>query len=149
MHHKNTAIVYAYGEDGPDSGGRPQQIARCLGFAVQHHLQVLEVVSEGKWAGPTLTRPGFWSLFTALTIQPSPPSTLLMTDITRLGRNMDLDEVGYLEYRLQRAGIKIIDVDQIASMGHEGDDTVLRSSNRHRALGEFVRELIARYPRLK
>jgi len=144
MHQPHPAIIYAYGEDGPDRGGRPQQIARCLAFAAQHELQVLQVVSEGKWAGPTLTRPGFGSLFTALTIQPSTPSTLLMTDMTRLGRSRDLDEGGSLEYRLQRAGIQIIDVDRTASMGYAGDDTVLRSSTQHRALGEYVRELIAR-----
>ncbi len=111
MHHRHTAIIYAYGEDTPDRGGRQQQIQRCEAYAARHHLQVLEVISEAKSAGPTLSRPAFGTLFAALTTMPTPPSVLLITDMTRLGRSMDLHEVGYLEWRLRYVGITVIDVD--------------------------------------
>ena len=146
MLHPSTAVIYAYGENGPDHGGRPQQIQRCQAYAVRHQLQVLEVVSEQKWTGPTLNRPAFGAVFTTCTTQPSPPSILLLTDTTRLGRSMDLHEISYIEYRLQRAGITIIEVDGAACQGQE---TARRLPIPHCAIGEWLHELLARCPELK
>lgn len=143
MPHANTTIIYAYGADGPDWGGRPQQIQRCQAYAARHHLQVLDVVSEAKSAGPTLSRPAFGALFTALTTQSSPPSALLITEMTRLGRSMDLHEIGGIEYRLRRAGIQIIEADGVACQGY---DSVRQVPMSHRAMRNWVRELIARCP---
>lgn len=111
MQTPHTAILYAYGEDGPDWGGRPQQIQRCQAYATRHRLQVLELVEEPKWAGTTLTRPAFGRLFTALTTMPTPPSCVLVTTLDRIGRRNAWDEGPYIEWRLRGAGISVIDVD--------------------------------------
>lgn len=109
----HTAIIYAYGENDLDWGGRPQQIQRCQAYAARHQLQVLEVVEEPKWAGTTLTRPAFWRLFTALTTMPTPPTSLLVTTLDRIGRRIAWEEGPYIEWRLRGAGISVIDVDAI------------------------------------
>lgn len=111
MMHPSTAVIYVYGTDDPDWGGRLQQLARCQAYAERHQLQVLEVVSEAKWAGSTLSRPAFRPLFAALTSMPTSPAYLLVTTVDRIGRRMDLEEGLYIEWRLRQAGIQLVDVD--------------------------------------
>lgn len=115
-----TAIIYAYGAESADAGGRAQQVQRCQAYAARHLLDVCQVVSEEKWAGTTLTRPAFGPLFAALTSQPVPPAYLLVTNIDRLGRSHDPDAGGYIEFRLRKAGIQLIDVDRVDLPAHPG-----------------------------
>lgn len=111
MTHPSTAVIYAYGADGPDWGGRAQQIQRCQAYAARQQLPVLEVVSEAKWAGPALSRPAFGPLFSAIVTMPAPPAYLLVTTVDRIGRRTDLEEGAYLAWRLRQAGVHLIDID--------------------------------------
>jgi len=143
MTHASTAIIYAYGADTADWGGIQQQIQRCQAYAARHQLQVLEVVSDAKWAGPARTRPAFRRLFATLTSMPIPPAYLLVTTIDRIGRRMDPEEEGALAWHLQHVGMRMIDVDYSDLPPQRWGETWQSSANRlrYRQWAEYLQTL--------